>query len=87
MAAALLKQKKYVEVLPFLERAYALDSKYIKVVFNLFVVHARLKNREPAKNYLKQALALDRDYTVKRLKKQKVSDEQIEDLEEYLKEH
>ena len=80
ISAVLIKQKKYQEALPYLNRAFDLDKEYIKVVFNLFVVQANLKSENLAEYYLKKAFEIDKDYTIERLRKNNISDKQIEKI-------
>lgn len=84
-AAVLMNQKKYDAALPSLLQAYQLDPKNIKVVFNLLVVHLNLKNKEESLRFVKEAFALDEHYTESRLKKNRIKDEDISKLKQYLR--
>lgn len=76
-ATVFLNKKKYGEALNYLTHAYTQDGNNVKVSFNLFVAHANLKNRESAKFYLGRAFEIDENYTIKRLKKNGLTDKQI----------
>lgn len=86
-AATLMKQKKYKQALPNLMHAYGLNHRNIKVIFNLFVVYVNLKNKELAKYYLKKVFKTDKNYTIKRLKKNNITDKQIIKIQKYLDNH
>ncbi len=85
ISSVFIGQKKYKEALYYLKKACRIDEKYIKVVFSLFVVHAKLKNKELAATWLRRALELDEDYTIKRLKRNGLTNRQILKIREYLK--
>ncbi|MEW6455794.1 MAG: tetratricopeptide repeat protein [Acidobacteriota bacterium] len=87
ISAVLIKQKRYEEALPYLNKAHALEGRYVKVIFNLFVTYINLKNVEMAKHYLKKALKIDKDYTLKRLKRNGATDKQIMEIQKFLKDN
>jgi len=84
VAVVFLNQKKYTESLTYLSQAYTQNVNNIKVSFNLFVAHANLKNREYAKLYLERAFRIDKDYTIKRLKSNGLTDRQIKKIQNNL---
>lgn len=83
VAAILLNQKKYQEALSYLTEAYRLDCSKIKVCFNLFVAYAYLKNKEFTKYYLQKAIELDKSYTIKRLKRNGFTNNQIKKIQNF----
>lgn len=83
VAAILLNQKKYQEALSYLTKAYRLDCSKIKVCFNLFVAYVYLQNKEFAKYYLQKAIKIDRGYTIKRLKRNGFTNNQIKKIQNF----
>ena len=85
IASVLMTQKEYNQASLYLAKAYQLDDMNIKVVFNLFVANYSLNKKENSLYYLKQALNIDEDYTIKRLRKNNIKAADIEKLRKYLK--
>jgi tetratricopeptide (TPR) repeat protein len=83
LAALLIKQGKFRESLPVLEKAFRIDAQAIKILYNFFVVHANLRHEPEAQTFLKLAYERDRSYTRARLMR-RFSARQIREIEKRL---
>lgn len=84
VAAVLMNKEKYKESLPYLNKAYELSKKNIKVLINLFVVNYHMNNKRKAKFYIEKAFKVNENYTTERLRKNNFSKSKIRKLREYL---